>query len=234
MNSATSIAVHRAATLIVAALGLAACAPPPPPPPAPVADAEQTALALEDHTGLREPIRIVFTWRLNEAGMRLHGRGVARIEPPYKARLDLFLGNGETVVRAAMVGEDLRLPPGAPRNILPPPDLMWGVLGVFRPDSATALVGGEASPDRSLQLRYVYPDGRELRYTVEAGRVRRVERLDGSGRVVERVVLELEDASRYPVAATYRNVSAFRELKITRESVERVEPYPPDIWYLAR
>ncbi len=234
MKPSISIALRRAAIPTLVTSALAACVTTPPPPPTPVADAEQTALALEDHTGLREPVRIVFTWGLNEAGIRLHGRGVARIEPPYKARLDLFLGNGETVVRAAMVDEELRLPPGAPRNILPPPDLMWGVLGVFHPDSATSLVGGEASPDRSLRLSYLYADGRELRYTVAGGRVRRVERLDESGRVVERVALELEEGSRYPVAATYRNVPAFRELKIVRESVEQVEPYPPDIWYLAR
>ncbi len=192
-------------------------------------DPEQLALALEDQTSLREPVRIVFDWWLNEAGVRVRGRGVARIEPPYKARLDLFLGNGETVVQAALVEGDLRMPPGAPQGILPPADLMWGVLGVFRPLLGTELLGADRLEDGALRLRYRYANARELYFRVEGGRVRSVETLQG-GHAVERVELGLEDDSRYPAEATYRNLAAFRELKLTRRSVERVEPYPPDIW----
>ena len=197
----------------------------------PAVDPEQLALALEDKTSLLEPVRIVFAWQLNESGMRVRGRGVARIEPPYKARLDLFLGNGETVVRAALVDGELRLPPGAPEGILPPADLMWGVLGVFRPLYGTELLGADRMADNAeaLQLRYRYADARELHFRVEDGRVRSLE-MQKDGHAVERVELGLEEGSRYPVEATYRNLAAFRELKLTRESVERVESYPPDIW----
>jgi len=195
-------------------------------------DPEQVALALEDKTSLREPVRIVFDWQLNEAGMRVKGRGVARIEPPYKARLDLFLGSGETVIRAALVEGDLRLPPGAPEGILPPADLMWGVLGVFRPLVGTELLGADRLEDGALRLRYRYANARELYFRVEDGRVRSVETLQG-GHPVERVELGLEEGSRYPAEATYRNLAAFRELKLTRQSVERVESYPPDIWDIA-
>lgn len=195
----------------------------------PAVDPEQLALALEDRTSLQEPVRIVFQWQLNESGMRVKGRGVARIEPPYKARLDLFLGNGETVVRAALVDGDLRLPPGAPEGILPPADLMWGVLGVFRPMFGAELLGAERTEGDALQLRYRYADQRELRLHVDGGRVRELEMVKG-GHTVERVELGLEEGSRYPAEATYRNLAAFRELKLTRESVERVESYPPDIW----
>lgn len=210
-------------------LTLAACSRPQVVYVQPAVDPEQLALALEDKTSLTEPVRIVFGWQLNESGMRVRGRGVARIEPPYRARLDLFLGNGETVIRAALVDGELRLPPGAPEGILPPADLMWGVLGVFRPLYGTELLGADRLEGDALQLRYRYADARELHFRVEDGRVRSLEMLQ-RGHAVERVELGLEEGSRYPLEATYRNLSAFRELKLTRESVERVESYPPDIW----
>lgn len=209
-------------------LGAGACAPRPV-VVAPAVDAEQLALALEDRTALTEPIRVVFAWSLNESGVRVKGRGVARIEPPYKARLDLFMGNGETVIRAALVDGELRLPPGAPEGILPPADLMWGVLGVFRPQFGTELLGADRLEGGGLQLRYRYPDGQELHFQVVEGQVRSLELRDGN-HTVQRVELDLEAENRYPQEATYRNLAAFRELKLTRASVERVESYPPDIW----
>ncbi len=161
--------------------------------------------------------------------MRVKGRGVARIEPPYKARLDLFMGNGETVVSAALVDGDLRIPPGMPDGILPPPDLMWGVLGVFRPETGTRLLGADRLEDGSVRLRYGYPDGRVLAFQVADEQVRSMELLE-NGHVVQRVALDLEAGSRYPEEATYRNLAAFRELKLTRETLEHVGPYPPDIF----
>jgi hypothetical protein len=210
-------------------MGAGACAPRGPGVVAPVSDAVGLAERLESGTQLQEPIRVLFEWSLNESGVRVKGRGVARIEPPYKARLDLFMNNGETIVRAALVDGDLRLPPGTPEGILPPPDLMWGVLGVFRPETGTELLGADDLEDGSVRLRYGYRDGRVLTFQVAGGRVRSMELLDG-GHVVQRVELELEAGSRYPEEATYRNLADFRELKLTRDSLERVGPYPPDIW----
>lgn len=218
--------------ILAAVLAGVACSPRKVVYVVPAPDPEQVALALEDRTALREPVRILFDWQLNEAGVRVRGRGVARIEPPYKARLDLFLGNGEAVVRAALVDGELRLPPGAPEGILPPADLMWGVLGVFRPLYGVDLMGAERQEGDSLRLRYRYDDLRELHFHVAAGRVHTVEILQG-GRAVERVELALDDGIRYPAEATYRNVPAFRELRLTRAEVERVESYPPDIWEIA-
>jgi len=196
---------------------------------APAVDADQTALALEDHTSLAHPMRILFDWELNEQGVRVKGRGVARIEPPYKARLDLFLNNGTAVVRAALVNGELLMPPGAPRDILPPPDLMWGTLGVFRPEFGTELVGGDRLEGEALRLRYRYRDGTELHYGLEGGVLRTLELLE-RGAVVQRVEVDLEEGSRYPVSAIYRNLAAFRELKITRRELTQVESFPPDIW----
>ena len=219
----------RALLVAAACAVLGACAPPPPAVVAPAPDAEQLALTLEDRTALTGPIRVVFAWQLNEAGVRVSGTGVARIEPPYKARLDLFMGNGETLARAALVDGDLRLPPGTPEGLLPPADLMWGVLGVFRPRLGIELLGAERMEGGALRLRYRYPDSDELHYNVMDGEVRSLELLDG-GDVVQRVDLRGEGGASVPQEATYRNLAAFRELKLTRERVERVEAYPPDIW----
>jgi hypothetical protein len=196
---------------------------------APAVNAEQTALRLEDHTRLSDPVRIVFDWELNEAGVRVKGRGVARIEPPYRARVDLFLGNNEPVLKAVLLGGTLIMPPGAPSQILPPPDLFWATLGVFRPNYGAELLGGDELEADALRLRYAYEDGKELHYRIEAGTLRTVELLE-SGSVVQRVEIDLNPESRYPVQATYRNLAAFRELKITRDRLERVESYPADIW----
>lgn len=211
------------------AVATATCTPPEPAVVAPAVDAEQLALALEDRTRLQEPLRIVFEWDLNEAGSRMSGRGVARVEPPYRARLDLFLGSGETAARAALVDGEYRLPPGAPADLLPPPDLMWGVLGVFRPEFGIELLGAERLEGDALRLRYRYPDGTRVHYRIVDGEVRVMERLQGET-VVERVEVDPSDAGRYPDEAVYRDLTAFRELRLTRESVERVEPFPPDIW----
>jgi hypothetical protein len=219
----------RAGPLLALAALVGACAGRRPVVVAPVPDANQTALALEAHAQIEHPTRIIFGWELNESGVRTHGRGVARLEGPYRARLDLFLSNGEGVVSAALVGEDLRLPDGAPKDILPPPELMWGVLGVFRPELGAELLGADRLEDGGIQLRYRYQDGRKLRYEIQNGQVVSIEVLEGD-HTTQRVRLTLSRNSRYPADATYRNLTAFRELKLTRESVQQVEPYPPDIW----
>ena len=100
---------------------------------------------------------------------------------------------------------------------------------MFRPAFGTELLGGDRLEGGALRLRYRYPDGTELHYRMEQGVLKTLELVEG-GSVVQRVEVELNEESRYPIEATYRNLAAFRELKITRESLELVEPYPPDIW----
>ena len=218
----------RAAT-VAALLLVSSCGPRRLAVIAPIGDAEGAAAALHGETRLDEPLRIVFGWRLNEAGQRVQGRGVARVEPPYKARLDLFLHNGETVLSAALVEGDLRMPVGAPDDILPPPDLLWGVLGVFRPPVGTQLLGAEQLEGNAKRLRYGYPDGKELHYEVVGGSVRSLEMLE-RGQVVQRVRLEPGPADRYPVEAMYRNMADFRELTLDRESLQVVGAFDPEIW----
>jgi len=195
----------------------------------PVGDPEQAADELVGQTGLEEPLRIVFGWQLNDGGQRVEGRGVARVEPPYRARLDLFLDNGETVVSAALVDGELRLPPGSPDDILPPPDLMWGVLGIFHPLGEMRLLGADRLEGEGMRLRYGYPNGREIHFGVMQGFLSTLELLD-DGHVVERVDVSSRREARYPLEATYRNLTAFRELKLVRESLAAVPPFDPEIW----
>jgi hypothetical protein len=195
----------------------------------PVGDPEAAAVELRDETGLEEPLRIVFDWELNDAGQRVEGRGVARVEPPYKARLDLFLDNGETVISAALVDGELRLPPGSPDDILPPPDLMWGALGVFRPEGGAELVGADQLEEGAVRLRYRRQDGTEVHYQILGGELSTLELLE-RGSVVQRVDVAPEREQRYPLEATYRNLAEFRELKLVRESLAVVETFDPEIW----
>ncbi|MEQ1855950.1 MAG: hypothetical protein ABL963_05725 [Longimicrobiales bacterium] len=195
----------------------------------PVGDPAGAAAELSDRTGLQEPLRILFAWELNDGGQRVEGRGVARVEPPYRARLDLFLDNGETVVSAALVDGELRLPPGSPDDILPPPDLMWGALGIFRPLGPAQLLGADRLEGEGVRLRYAYTEGKEIHYGVEQGLLSTLELLDG-GRVVQRVDVAPTRSERYPVEATYRNLAAFRELRLRRESLSVVAPFDPEIW----
>jgi len=218
----------RWAAMAITAL-VVACSSPPPPPPAPPLNVEEVVTSARTRSRLQEPARILFEWSLTEPDARFNGRGVARIEPPYRARLDLFLPNGETIARAALVDDDLRVPAGVRDGIIPPPHLLWGVLGVFRPGVGAALLGVDEDDGAGLQMRYGYAGGTQILYHLAGQRVEEVERLEG-GHVVQQVSLVLGSDSRYPAEAVYRDLAAFRELRITRESVDTVEPYPPDIW----
>ena len=52
------------------------------------------------------------------------------------------------------------------------------------------------------------------------------------GDAVHRVVLKQENGGELPSEATYRNLVSFSELKVTVDTVERVDSHPSDIWYL--
>jgi hypothetical protein len=216
-------------SLLSLALALTACAAGRPAVVGPVPQPGGLASGLERATGLEEPARVDFRWELNEEGSRVRGVGVARVEPPYRARLDLFLEGGETVTSAAVVDGELRLPPGAPDDVLPPVDLMWVTLGVFRPLEGAELVGADRLDNDAERLRYRYADGRELQYETTGARLRRVDLLEGSS-VVQWVRLAHAPEDRFPASVTYRNLQDFRELVIERTAWRPAEPFDPAIW----
>jgi hypothetical protein len=195
----------------------------------PPVNAQSLALRLEAAERVDAPTRVVFEWAMAEQGVRVSGRGVTRMEPPYRARLDLFLGNGEAAGRAALVDDALRLPARLPPSVLPPPHLLWATVGVFRPGVGTTLLGAEREGEGRIRMRYRLPGGREAHYLIVDGRLHDVEVLR-DGTVVQRVELE-RDGLGVPAEAVFRDLVEVRELRLSRESVQQTEPFPADIWY---
>lgn len=192
------------------------------------ADARVTAEAAEDLSRLDAPYTLFFEWSALEAGLRVRGRGVARVEPPYRARLDLFTTQGVRIAVAALVEDDLRLPPGTP-DILPPAALLWGTLGVFRPGEGTFLSSGLRFGNEGTGLRYGLPGEDELHYRLRDLRIEEIE-VKRQGRTLEELRLVRTDGDRFPREATYRDLVRVRELRITLERVEDASPFPSRIW----
>ncbi|MGM0669639.1 MAG: hypothetical protein ACQET1_07960 [Gemmatimonadota bacterium] len=190
----------------------------------------QEALAVTRPSG---PSRILFDFHVREADLRFNGRGLARMEPPYRVRLDLFGHRGETLFQAALVEGVLRIPEWAPRELAPPPSLLWAALGIFRPDPGAELLGGERLPEGAVVLRYEGRDGMELRFRFSDGRLRRAELLR-DGHLDEEVDLSLDDSSGRVLETVYRNQSLFLEMLFSLDTVEDVESFAPDIWYPGR
>jgi hypothetical protein len=220
---------HLGVLLLAGTFGfMSGCAGGPPPEEARPLDAGQLAQNAERLSALDSPYRLVFEWALNEPGMRVQGRGVARIEPPYRARVDLFARNGERITSAALVDGEMRVPEGLP-SILPQPTMLWASLGVFRPERGMGLAGGRWQRDGMAELRYQPVEGSDLLVRLTQNRVQEmVHRTNGQS--VEDLRLELSEGDRFPRRATYRDLNQTRELRMTLESVEHVESYPSDIW----
>lgn len=175
------------------------------------------------------PVQITFDFRLREADLRFNGRGVARVEPPYRVRIDLFTGQGESLFRAALVGSDLRVPPGVPRELAPPPALLWAALGVFRPDAELRLLDGRGGTDGPVTLRYGGTADEDLRFQLAQGTLTRAE-IHREGHLIEEVDLLLDEGSGTVVETVYRNRAYFVELTFSLKEIEMVDSFPSEIW----
>ncbi len=215
------------------ALAGAGCggAPAPAPPVAPLAQARAAADAARVRVP-RGPGRVVFSWRAREPDFRGSGSGVARVEPPDKARLDLFLDNGETAFAAALVGDDLRVPARAlPASLVPPPALLWAALGIFRPGRRARLVEGRVAGGTGTLL-YDDPEspGARTLFRLRDHSIVEAAVLEGAA-AVERVVVEARsDGEPYPARAAYRSLRDFRELILELRSHDDADAFPPEIW----
>jgi hypothetical protein len=217
--------------MAVLSMATAGCRSSPAPPWTPGDRAEprgvaEAALAATLPEG---PVQMAFSFRLREADLRFQGRGVARIEPPYRVRLDLFSNRGETLFQGALVEGELRIPDWAPREMAPPPGLLWAALGVFRPDPGWELTGSRSERDGTVSLRYETGEGEELRFRIRESRLVRAELLRG-GRLVEEVTLSLDRESGTVTETVYRNRGEFVELSFHLQSSETVAFFPPHIW----
>ncbi len=226
--TAAIFSLRFAASLAITVVVAAACGGSPPQSPAPAVNAEQVVAAALEGNPFPRATRVIFDWSIREPNLRIGGSGVARLEPPDRARLDLFLENGQSVLAVALVDDDLRAPMGTPLQVVPSPPLLWASLGVFRPGAGVTLLGAEQRGE-ALRLRYRLDDGDELMYQIRDGRLTGVE-LVHEGNALHQVSLDRPAEWELPREATYRNLASFRELKVTVESVENVTSYPADIW----
>lgn len=181
----------------------------------------------------RKPTRVLFDFHVRESDARFNGRGLARVEPPYRVRLDLFSNRGENIFQAALVEGNLRIPPWAPRELAPPPALLWAALGIFRPDPDLALVQATRGEGGGVFLRYGGEGDLELRFRVGDGHLTRAE-LYRDGHLMEEVDLSLDEATGAVTETVYRNRALFLELTFSLESSEYVASFPPEIWYPGR
>ncbi len=220
----------RALLAVLSAGTLAACGgnPPPAAAAAATASADTTLVrAAEDSTAPRTPVRIRFDWKLTDRDARFGGRGAARVEPPYHARLDLFGPRGETYLAAGLVGMDLRLPPGAGADApVPPPAFLWSSLGVFQAP-AEPLVASHLGSDGALELDFARGDD-HWRFSFDRFRLRRAEWTGPSGR--QTVELDAGGPLGLPRKAVYRDWTAFRELTLTLDQADEVDAFPSAIW----
>ncbi len=198
--------------------------------PAPILDLDRVVQEALRNNPSPTTSQVVFEWRVREPDLRLEGRGVARLQNPDRARLDLFMDNNEAVLAASLVEDQLRAREGTRLELVPSPALLWAFLGTFRPGEDATPLDGEFDGD-DFRLDYGLPDGDEARYLFRSGRVTQVE-VYHEGHAVHRVRLTWEGGGELPSEATYRNLGSFSELKVTVNTVERVDSHPSDIWYL--
>jgi hypothetical protein len=215
----------RAGLLALAALALAGCAARNGFPDAPVS--YEIARAAVEATAPAAAVRAVFDWRLQERDARFSGRGVARIEPPYHGRVDLFGPRGEGVLSAALVGGELRLPPGGSTSVVPPSPLLWSALGVIRPPDDAELTGTWQDGART-RLEYTR-GGERWTFTLHDGRLHQAEwRAPGGAR--QTVELRGDAPRGLPREATFRDWAAFVELVLTLDQVTDADAFPPETW----
>ncbi len=129
-------------------------------------DPTVAATAIEG-TAPDRPLQAVFDWEMRDGDARFHGSGAARIQPPYRVRLDLFGPRGDGYLSAAAVGMELRLPPTANPVPLPPAAMMWAALGVVSPPPEARLVGTRVTT-AARELHYE-TNGSRLRYRLIDG-----------------------------------------------------------------
>ena len=197
----------------------------------PVPDPAGTAVELAASTELTDRRQITFGWTLNESGSRVSGRGVLRTAPPDRLRLDLFGPRSETVLAAAMVGDEVRLPRGAATDVaIPSPALLWAGLGAIHPPASSTLQGATAA-DGNTVLRYATPAGEIYEYVVDTAsgaQLRQLQRIGSQG-PLETVRLERSSAGEI-TRASYRDWAAYRDLILDLQESTPAEPFAEEIW----
>jgi hypothetical protein len=205
--------------------------------PAPQAGATISASAADPEierqliasTAPNKPLRITFDWSLQEREARFTGKGLARVQGPYHARLDLFGPRGEGYLSAALVDMEMRLPPGVKLGDLPipPPALYWSALGTFRPPEGATLKATKRDGN-NVRLEYAAQNA-TWTFQFENGVMRRAE-VNDSKRGKQTVELTPGAALGLPKQAVYRDWPAFRQLTLTLDQANNVDSFTPETW----
>jgi hypothetical protein len=217
--------------LLLAATAAACAAGTAAPEGTPVPDPGASARELVAATEPTRMAQVNFGWTLDESGSRVRGRGVVRLQPPDRLRLDLFGPRNESVLAAALVGDEARLPAGArPTVAIPSPALLWAGLGAIRPPRDAALATATTTGEATI-LRYQTPSGEVYEYQVLQGAEPRLQQLQrlGSRGPLETVSLERGDSGEIS-RARYRDWAAYRDLTLDIESTVDAEGFPEEIW----
>ena len=218
-------------TLLLGAAVAACAAGTPAPQGTPVPDPAASARELVAATEPTRTEQVNFAWTLDESGSRVRGRGVVRLQPPDRLRLDLFGPRNESVLAAALVGDEARLPAGARTTVaIPSPALLWAGLGVIRPPRDATLTTATATEDATV-LRYQTSSGEVYEYRVQQGAEPRLQQLQrlGSRGPLETVSLERGDSGEV-TRARYRDWAAYRDLTLDIDSTVAAEVFPDEIW----
>jgi len=186
-------------------------------------------------TAVSAPMHLTFDWSLRDREARFNGAGAARVQPPYRGRLDLFGPRGELYLVAAINRSSMELPAGAERDALPPPALLWAALGVLYPPDGAQLTGtstSEGSAGQETQLEYRLGDER-WRFRLVDDMLRSAEWQNGSD---GRRTVELEGtlSPGLPQRARYRDWIAFRELELTIRTAEPTDAFSDDVFRVPR
>ncbi len=183
---------------------------------------------LQRVTALDQSYRVVFQWEYQEPGARFRGEGVARLEPPYRGRLDLFTASGDRVAAAVLTGDNLTVLEGMPVAV-PPAMMLWGALGVLHPTAGFRASEARRITDAEIELHYRGTGAESMVLRVSDNRMQRLDRL-GDGRREELRLDFSSPEARFPREALYRDLVAVRELRLRIESEESVETYPAHVW----
>jgi hypothetical protein len=186
------------------------------------------ALAAVTATTPQRRLQIVFEWNMTDRDARFSGRGTLRIDPGYRARLDMFGPRGDALASAIISDQQMRAYPAMAAGMLPPAAFLWAALGVFRQPDDADLVKATVTGGRTA-LEYARADTR-WEFRVEDGILRSTEWTStGSRRTVE-----LTGTSKLgmPASASFRDWTEFRELTLKVTDVEEKAAFEPDVWIL--
>lgn len=220
------VAGTRSAVYVALLVGLTACAGTAGTNAAPADPAAESRLIEATQPDRR--LEVLFDWTMSDRDARFAGRGLLRLDNSARARVDLFGPRGETLAAAVVEEGVMRVVPQSAAAMLPPPALLWSVLGVFRQPVDAPLTGTTAT---GTETRLDYQrDGTRWSFSFQDDRLRSTEWTDGTGR--RTVELRGDAGFSLPAEAAFRDWTEFRELNLSVTEVEEKASFDVETWIL--